>query len=109
MNSVADALAAALNKAIGMNSGTLTFVKDGTTVSATVYKSILKDYNRDPANAGYEETYDNLYVLAKPSDVQDWGLQPMTSEVKLDGVDYMTGRSINKTTSFWTIFLRARK
>lgn len=109
MNSVADALAAALDKAIGMNSGVLSFVKNGTTLTATVYKSVIKDYNRDIANAGYEESLDNLYVLAKPSDVSSWGLQPMTSNVTLDGTPYMVGRTIQTNTSFITIWLRVRK
>jgi hypothetical protein len=52
---------------------------------------------------------DDRYVMATPGDVSGWGLEPMTSEVTLDGVAYMVGRTINKTTSFWTIWLRIKK
>lgn len=109
MNSLSSALSAALAKAKQLNSGTLTFVSGSTTVSATVYKSFLKDQNRDIDDAGYQESYDNLYVMATPADVSSWGLQPMTSNVQLDGVPYMVGRTINKTSDYWTIWLRVRK
>jgi hypothetical protein len=109
MNSLSSALSAALARAKQLNSGTLTYLSGSTTLSATVYKSFLKDYNRDMDDAGYSETYDNLYVMATPADVSSWGLQPMTSVVKLDGVEYMIGKTINKTTDYWTVWLRIKK
>ena len=110
MNSLAAILDAALQKAKSLNSGSLSFLKDGTTpVTASVYRSFLKDYNRDMAESGYEESFDNLHVMAKPSDVSGWGLQPMTSIVTLDGVQYMVGRTTTNTPGYFTIWLRIKK
>ena len=109
MNSVQAVLDAALAKAKALQSGTLSFTKsNGTVVSCTVFKSYLKDQNYDMEDTGYSETLDSMYVLAKPSDVSDWGLVPMKSVVTLDGTQFMIGRTIAKTVSYYTIWLRVK-
>ena len=105
MNNIAEALTQALARAKSLNSGTLSY--NGN--SCTVYTGWLRDQSREMVDAGYEATYDDRYVMASPGDVEGWGLQPMTSEVTLDGVAYMLGRTINKTSAYWTIYLRIKK
>jgi hypothetical protein len=105
---VFDCLAQALAKAKSLNSGTLSYVSGSTTVTAKVYTGWLRDQSRNMEDAGYEATYDNLYVMASPEDVSNWGLQPMTSQVTVDGVAYLIGKTINKTSAYWSIWLRTR-
>lgn len=108
MNQLEAALNTALTYVKALSSGTLNYVSGSTPLTASVYKSFIRDYSREMDNTGYQQTYDNLYVLVKPSDVASWGLKPMTSEVTLDGVAYMTGRTINTTLGYTTIFLRTK-
>jgi hypothetical protein len=101
---VAAALAGALARVKSITSGTLSF--NGNT--ATVYKSFARSYNREQQASGYNE-FDDMSVLATPSDVSDWNLIPNQSQVTLDGVAYEVGQSITKTPDYWTIFLRLAK
>jgi len=99
------ALSNALSLVKSMNSGTLAY----NGKSCKVYTGWLRDHSREMVDAGYEPTLDDRYCMASPDDIKDWGLQPMTSEVTLDGVAYMVGRTINKTESYWTVWLRIKK
>jgi len=108
MTNLESAFNAALAKAKELSKGVLSFNNGSETLTCSVYKSVIKDYNRNMQDAGYTPSYDDLYVLASATDVSSWGLQPMTSKVSLDGVDYQLGQTINKTQYFWTIWLRAK-
>jgi|ERR1044072_8949966 hypothetical protein len=102
-----EAYLAGLSKHAALSTGLLTYTKsDNTVVSASVYKSYQRDSNSDMQDAGYLDSLDNLYVLAKTSDVSTWGLQPMTSKVTLDGTSFLVGRTIGKTNAYWQIYLR---
>lgn len=106
---VSAALTGALNRLKSINSGTLSFVDaNGNTQSATVFKSYAFTNRREQRETGYEQHYDDLYVMATPADVETWGLTPMSSEVSLDGVAYMVGNNIVKTPVHWQIWLRIK-
>jgi hypothetical protein len=97
----------ALTTLKGYSNADLTFTKsDGTVVTANVFRGHSNYISRDIADSGYEENLDDLFIIAKTSFVDTWGLAPMTSKVQLDGVNYMVGKSINKTAQYWTIYLR---
>ena len=95
-----------LAKHTSMNSGSLTYNNGTTTLTCSVYKSYQRDSNKDQQDAGYLDSLDNLYVLAKASDIQTWGLLPMVSRVTLDGEPFLIGRTIGKTNAYWQIYLR---
>lgn len=102
-----EALLSGLVKHASLSSGSLSYVKsNGTTVSASVFKSYQRDNNADMQDAGYLDGLDNLYVLAKTNDVSSWGLQPLTSTVTLDSEQFLIGRTIGKTNAYWQIYLR---
>lgn len=108
MNALNSLFAAGLSYVKNQASASLTYLSGSTTVSASVYKSFVREYTRDLKDAGAEQGFDNLYVLASPSAVQNWGLVPMKSNVDLDGVHYTVGRTINKAPGYWTVWLRYR-
>ena len=102
-----EAMLSGLIKHTGLSTGSLTYLKNGTTpVTASVYKSYQRDTNSDMQDAGFMDSLDNLYVLAKTSDVSGWGLLPMKSQVFLDGQSFQIGRTIGKTNAYWQIYLR---
>ena len=102
-----EAYLAGLAKHTSLSTGSLSYIKaNGSPVTASVYKSYQRDFNRDMQDAGYLESFDNTYVLAKASDVSSWGLTPMTSKVFLDGQPLLIGRTISKTNAYWQIYLR---
>lgn len=97
-----------LEKMISLNSGTLQHSGSGVINRATVYQSAYRDANWSVDNTGFQEDYDNLYVMAKTSDVSSWNLKPLKTEVTLDGVKYMTGKTITVNGPATTIWLRKR-
>lgn len=94
-----------LNKMIAMNTGTLAY--SGSTVSC--YKSAYKDNNYSMDNTGLMGDFDNLFVMARTSEVGSWNLEPYTKEVTLDGTPYMTGRTITVNGPATTIWLRKKR
>lgn len=102
MNDIGSILQAGLDKLIQINPGTLTY----NDQSVTVFKSFLRNQNRQLNAIGYEDTYDDLYVLVKPSDIASWNLQAMKTLVYLDGVAYRLGRSTTTTPGYITLWLR---
>jgi hypothetical protein len=109
MSDVLNRLTAGLNRLKAINSATLSYTSGSTEVSCSVFKSMVSTHRRAMTDAGYEVDLDDVFVLATPSDVSSWGLQEMTSEVRLDGVAYMLGQSIVKTPVHWEIWLRVKK
>lgn len=101
-------LAQALNNGLELlkqqNPGTLVY--NGHTI--TVFKSFLRNENRQMQLDGYTLQYDDLYVLAKPSDVANWNIVPNKTVVKLDNVDYVVGQSTTTTPGYVTIWLRVK-
>lgn len=102
---IAELLGNALDKLMGLNSGNLVF--NGNSI--TVFKSFLRNQVRDMGQFGYDDTYDDLYVLTKPEDIASWNLQPKKSILTLDGTDYVLGRSTTTTPGYVTLWLRLRK
>lgn len=94
-----------LNHAKSINSGTL--VCNG--ISITVYKSFLKTQSREMQEVGYNNSYDDLYVLASPTDVVGMNLIPNQTEVTLDGVGYVVGRTVTTTPGYVSIWLRLKQ
>lgn len=108
---VAGALQGALSRVKSINSGSLAYTgSDGTTYTASVFKSFLTNRSRELRSEGdrYADSIDDLYVLATPSDVSGWNLLPMTSEVSLDGTAYKVGNTTTTTSGFVTIWLRSK-
>jgi hypothetical protein len=102
-----EAYTAGLEKHRSLNAGSLSFIKtNGAPVSASVYRSYQRDFTRDMEDAGFNDAFDNLYVLAKTTDVSSWGLLPMTSKVFLDGEQFLIGRTIGTAPGFSQIYLR---
>lgn len=106
MNSIETALNTALTTAKTLSSGSFSYHNGTTAFTASVFKSFIRENNKEMQDAGYLESLDNLYVLAKTSDVSGWGLQPMTSKVYLDGESYLVGRTITKSNAYWQVYLR---
>lgn len=104
MGQLENALLAGFNAISALSSGTLTY---GTS-SCTVFVANNRDNSKKMTDSGYWDQFDDLYVLAKKSDVVDWNLKPSLSQVSLDGVAHMVGRSINKNNAVWTIWLRKK-
>lgn len=102
---VTSLLAAALEKAKSISSGTITFNGE----SVTGYKSFLRHQTRDMKEVGFEQMYDDLHMLVNPSDVSGWTLIPAKSEVTVDGTAYIVGRTVTTTPGYVTIFLRLKK
>jgi hypothetical protein len=102
MSDLATLLGQALDKLTTLNPGTLTF--GGESIS--VFKSFLRNVNRQMNDFGYDDSFDDLYVLAKPADISSWNLQPLKSTVTLDGVSYKLGRSTTTTPGYVTLWLR---
>ena len=94
-----------LNRMIALNPGTLTY--SGSTV--TVYKSAYKDTNYSMDNTGLMGDLDNLFVMARTTEITGWNLLPYTNEVTLDGTPYMTGRTITVNGPATTIWLRKKR
>lgn len=103
--SVQSVLAAALVKAKTFSSGTLTYNGE----SVTVYKSFVRHQTREMKEIGYEPIYDDLHVMAKPEDIADWDLVPAKSEVTVDDVAYIIGKTVTETPGYVTIFLRLKR
>jgi hypothetical protein len=99
------ALGAALNKLIALNPATLTN-ESGTSI--TVFKSFLKNKARTMNEFGYDDSFDDLYLLAKPDDVSSWTLEPMKTRILLDGVVYYLGKTTTETPGYVSIWLRKR-
>jgi hypothetical protein len=104
MPTLTEVLTAGLNKLVELNPGTLTF--NGSSI--TVFKSFLRNQNRSMNEFGYDDSFDDLYVLAKPVDVEGWNLQPMKSQVALDGTNYILGKSTTTTPGYITLWLRRK-
>lgn len=95
---------AGLNALIRLNGGTLTF--RGSSVS--VYKSAYTDRSNSMDSEGLGVSLDNLFVMARSTEVASWGLKPFIHEVTLDGVAYMTGKTVTTTGPATTIWLREK-
>lgn len=98
-------LVAALDKLKKISSGTLTY--NGN--SCTVYRSAVRDYSRRMGDASYQEMYDNLFIQVETADISSWGLVPMETVVRLDGVQHVIGQTITTTGAVTTIYLRVKK
>lgn len=96
---------AALNKCISLNPGVLTY--NGSSI--TVYKSAYRDYNTAMDSTGLSMDYDNLFIDARTSEISGWGLQPYVNAVTLDGVQFMTGKTITVNGPATTVWLRKRR
>lgn len=105
MSSVSSLLGLGLDELITINPGTLTY--NGQSV--TVFKSFLRNQTRDMQENGFEQMFDDLYVLAKPSDIASWSLVPSHTQVTLDSVVYIVGRTVTTTTGYVTIWLRIKR
>jgi hypothetical protein len=102
---VTAALNAGLDVLKKINAGTLTY--NGQSI--TVFKSYLRNRSREMQENGYMDGYDDLYVLAKLSDVSSWGLLPQKTLVTLDGVEYRVGQSTTSCAGYMTIFLKLKQ
>lgn len=100
---IASALQAGLDVLIAMSGGTLRNTSDQ---SIRVFKSFLRNRTRTMSEYGYDDTYDDLYVIAKPSDVVGWTLSPLKTKLYLDDVPYYVGRTTTETSGYITIWLR---
>jgi len=105
MATLTEVLSAGLNKLIELNPATLT---NTTGTSITVFKSFLKNQDRKMSEYGYDDSYDDLYVLAKPTDVASWTLEPLKTKVLLDGVQYYLGKTTTTTPGYITLWLRKK-
>lgn len=105
MPTVAEILSEGLNKLMESNPGSLTY--NGQTI--VCFKSFLKNQTREMGQFGYDDSYDDLYVLVKPSSIAGWNLQPKKTQLTLDGVDYILGRSTTTTPGYSTLWLRLKK
>ena len=103
--SVQSLLAAALVKAKESSSGTITFNGE----SVTGYKSFLRHQTREMREVGFEQIFDDLHVLVNPEDVSTWTLIPAKSEITVDGIAYIVGKTVTTTPGYITIFLRLKK
>jgi hypothetical protein len=95
----------ALNLAMSISSGSITY-NNKTVVG---YKSFLRHQTRDMKEVGFEQMYDDLHMLVKPEDIEEWDLVPSHTQVTVDGVDYIVGRTVTTTPGYVTIFLRLKK
>lgn len=95
-----------LDEVIGQSSGSLVYLSGSTYVSCSVYKEYGRETTYETMETGYDKRYLNYSVLAKESDVGDWGLEPKKSKVILDGTDYLVGGVITHTRPFLWITLR---
>ncbi len=102
-------LGAGLDKLISISPAVLSYQSGSTTVSASVARSYTRYERRTFKNAGVEDTFDDMYVMARPSDVESWGLEALKSQVALDSEPMMIGNTIKKSIAFWKIFLRRRQ
>ena len=104
MSTIAELLGNALDKLTQLNSGTLTY--NGQSV--TVFKSFLRNQVRSMSDFGYDDSYDDLYVLVRPESIESWDLQPLKTQLKLDGVDYFLGKTTTTTPGYVTLWLRKK-
>jgi hypothetical protein len=87
--------------ALGENS-TLTWEGNSAACHRTSTVSRSRQVNED----GYDDGFDDLYVLVNEDYVDGWVLEPMVTLVDLDGVQYMTGRTVKNGGGYLKIYLR---
>lgn len=103
---VAQVLAAALARAKTISSGTL---QHSGSADITVFKSFLRNQTRDMKDVGFEQMYDDLHVMATPADATTLNLIPGHTQVTVDGIVYIVGRTVTTTPGYVTIFLRIKR
>ena len=86
---------------LGENS---TLTLDGNT--AACHRTATISRSRSVNEDGYDDGFDDLYVLVNEDYVEGWELEPMVTRVDLDGVEYMTGRTVKDGGGYLKIYLR---
>jgi len=105
MNQTNRMLVAGLRVLMTQSPGVLTY--QGKSVDC--YRSAVRDYSRKMDPTGYNETFDNLFVQVLTADIASWSLVPMSSQVILDGDNFIVGQTITTTGAITTIYLRVKR
>lgn len=103
---LAQALAAGLAKVKTISSAVL---QHSGSADITVFKSFLRNQTREMKEVGFELMYDDLHVMATPADAATLDLIPGHTQVTVDGVVYIVGRTVTTTPGYVTIFLRIKR
>lgn len=74
----------------------------------TCYKSEEKTYNRKMTDTVFSNEFDDVFLLVKSSLISTWNLKPISCEVTVDGMKYLTGNTITECGPITKIYLRKK-